>query len=83
MADVQFAEGVWFNDKPEKAPDWVIGKIAIKPETFVKWLRGQKPDAKGYVKLDIKRSRNGKPNISLDTWVPNKKEELEDDDIPW
>ncbi len=72
----KFASGVWFNLPSEKAPDFVKGNLSFAPEKFIEWLRAQKPNEKGYVRLSVKISREGKPYIELDTWEGQKSEPL-------
>ncbi len=75
MADeIVFSEGIYFNEKRENAPDFVLGSISVVPDKFITWLEAQKPDAKGYVKLAIKKSKAGKAYVHLDTWEPNQGE---------
>lgn len=72
MSDVEFARGFYWNPPHENAPDFVIGKVSINKEQFLGWLERQEPNEKGYVRLDIKRSRDGKAYASLDTWQPSQ-----------
>ena len=75
MSDIVFADGIFFNERRDNAPDYVLGSISIKPEELSKWLGSQKTDAKGYVRLQIKRSKNGKPYVALDSWKPTARAE--------
>lgn len=71
MSDKTFAEGIYFNPPHEKAPEYVLGSISIRPNAFISWLEKQPENAKGYVKLSIKRSaKTGKEYMELDTWEP-------------
>ena len=74
MADIIFSEGIYFSEKREGAPDFVLGSISIRPEQLTKWLSTQKSSETGYVKLDILRSKKtGKPYCAVNTFVPIKK----------
>ena len=70
MSDKTFAEGIYFNPPHEKAPEYVLGSISIRPAAFMTWLNAQPENAKGYVRLSIKRSAKGKEYMELDTWDP-------------
>ena len=64
-----FPDGVYFNLPHEKAPDFVIGKLSIQKDRFMKWLETQEVTEKGYIKFDVKTAREeGKANVELDTW---------------
>lgn len=64
-----FANGIFFNEKRENAPDFVLGGIDIKPNDLIEWLNTQTPNQKGYVKLDILKSKAGKPYIAVNDYV--------------
>lgn len=88
MSDIEFANGFYFNEPNEKAPDFVLGSVSIKPQAFIDWLSEQTPSEKGYVRLAIKRSREGKIYASLDNWQPTQKPAPvstfdDDDSIPF
>ena len=89
MSDKDFAEGIYFNDKHERAPDFVLGSISLQPSRFIEWLRAQPVSEKGYVRLSVLRSKAGKPYVVLDTWEPGKgeaekpAENFDDDQIPF
>ena len=72
MSDIEFAQGLYFNEPDSKAPDFGLGKIAINKEKFLGWLERQSPNDKGYVRIDIKRSKKGEVYCALDTWVPKE-----------
>lgn len=79
-----FTQGFYYNQPSEKAPDFVLANVSIKPLEFIAWLSEQKQNEKGYVKIAIKRSKQGKVYAELDTWEPKKKETSgnETDNIP-
>lgn len=94
MADNDLANGVYFNLPHERAPEFVLGSLSIQPERFIEWLQAQQTNAKGYVRLSIKRARGtGKPYLALDTWEPSGQNRTQsgptlpaddfDDDIPF
>ena len=66
----QFAEGVWF-EKRQGSPDFVIGSLNVKVPDFIPFLEKHRNNA-GYVHLDIKMAKSGKPYIELNLWKPTK-----------
>ena len=69
MSDAKFIPGLFFKDKHENAPDFVICKGSVKVADMLAWL--QKQDGE-WVNFDLKRSRDGKPYASVDDWKPNQ-----------
>lgn len=63
--DKVFADGFIFK-RSENAPDWVIGKISVKVEDAVAFLKNNTKN--GWVNLNVNASKNGKFYIELDTW---------------
>ena len=66
--DIEFVDGLFFNQKHENAPDFVIGGLGVDRKALGNWLR-QKTEDK--INLDIKISKGGKPYISVSTWKPD------------
>ena len=67
-----FAEGIWFNERKQNQPDFVLGSLSITPGKFMDFLQSQTPDDKGYVKLQILMSRDGnRPYMCVDNWKPS------------
>lgn len=60
-----FANGMIFK-RNDNAPDWVIGKLSVKEEDFVKFLRENSKS--GWLNLNINKGQSGKIYIELDTW---------------
>ena len=60
MSDKVYANGIFGNDPGDKAPSFVVGSLSILPEKFAEWLAAQEVSAKGYVKLDITKRKDGK-----------------------
>lgn len=89
--DINFAQGLYWNPPHQNAPDFVLGGIAIRPKEFVDWLREQKPDSKGYIRMAVKRSKAGKDYVALDTFEPKPRQEQPpsgggggwDEDVPF
>lgn len=91
MADKIFAEGLYFNDPRDGAPEFIVGSLAVLKDKFSAWLSRQEVDHKGYVKLDVKRGREGNIYVELNTWKPDNNSQRSrpmenddlDDDIPF
>lgn len=91
-----FADGLIVKDPSPKAPDFVLQSLSFKVSEFVEFLK--KHEKKGWVNVQMKRGRSGKPYAALDTWEPTQGEHAErgmeqaraavepaiaDDDIPF
>ena len=68
--EVIFADG-FIVKKKDNAPEWVIGSLSIKVDEAIAFIK--KHDKKGWVNLEMKTSRDGKPYCQLDTWQPTPK----------
>jgi len=81
-----FADGFSFK-RTENAPDFVVGRMSVKVEDAVVWLKSNSKN--GWVNMDIKQSKGGKYYCELDTWeaTPNaeakKKKVVDDLDLPF
>lgn len=64
-----FADGFIFKRNP-KAPEFVIGRVSVKVEEAIAFLKSNEKN--GWVNLDIKEARSGNHYIELDTFVSNK-----------
>lgn len=78
--ELEFPDGIGFNDPHEKAPDFVLGKVWIRPGELISWLQDRQ-DA-DYINLQVKRGRSGKPYLSVDNWTPEKVDRPQVDDVP-
>lgn len=70
-----FADGFSFK-RQENAPDFVIGRISVKVDEAIAFLR--KHEKNGWVNLNAKYGRSGNPYMELDTYEPKSKK----DDTP-
>lgn len=71
MSDKIWAEGFYFQ-RNENAPDFVIGRVGIDVQRFINWLERQPVSDRGYLNIQITRSKDGtKYSAALDTWKPN------------
>jgi len=62
-----FADGFVFK-RNEKAPDFVIGRMSIKVEEAIAFLRQHEEN--GWVNLGVKTARSGNHYVELDTFKP-------------
>jgi len=89
-----FADGLFYYEPRDNAPDFVLASINIRPDIFTEWLNAQKTD-NGFVRLQALRSKKtGKPYVTLDTYKKTQEnapqqasegvdEEINPDDIPF
>lgn len=61
------AKGFFFERPSEKAPEFVKGKVSIKVEEAIEFLKEHKNEA-GYVNLDLLTSKENKPYFKLNNW---------------
>ena len=66
MSEPNFANGIMFKLPKENAPDFVKGSLSIKLDDFNAWA--EKHQENGWVNIDLKVSRGGKPYAELNTW---------------
>jgi hypothetical protein len=62
-----FADGFSFK-RSENAPDFVIGRLSMKVDDAIAFMREH--DKKGWVNLNIKTARSGNHYVELDTFEP-------------
>lgn len=60
-----FAEGFSFK-RNEKAPDFVVGRLSLKVDEAIAFIRDHQK--KGWVNLNIKTARSGNHYVELDTY---------------
>jgi hypothetical protein len=63
-----FADGFSFK-RNEKAPDFVVGRLSMKVDDAVAFMRENEKG--GWVNLNIKTARSGNHYVELDTYEPN------------
>lgn len=64
-----FADGFSFK-RSEKAPDFVVGRLSMKADDAVAFIRTHEKG--GWVNLNIKTARSGNHYVELDTYEPNQ-----------
>ena len=65
-----FADGFAFK-RNENAPDFVVGRVSIKIEDAVAFMRQHEKN--GWINLDVKQARSGNYYMELDTFEPKSK----------
>lgn len=65
--DKIFADGFSFK-RNEKAPEFVIGRLSMKVDDAIAFMRQH--EKKGWVNLEVKTARSGNYYIELDTYEP-------------
>jgi hypothetical protein len=85
MEDKIFANGFSFK-RNEKAPDFVVGRMSIKVDDAISFMKEHQKS--GYININVKTARSGNHYVELDTFVPSggskpKPTEVDDDDIPF
>lgn len=63
--DVIFPEGFSFK-RNDNAPDFVVGKLAIKVDEATAWLKSNAKN--GWVNIDVKQAKAGNYYCQKDTW---------------
>ena len=71
--DKVFAKGFSFK-RNDNAPDFVVGKLSLKADEAIQFIKEN--EFKGWVNLDVKKSKDGKYYIELDTF--NQKNKVEE-----
>ena len=67
-----FADGFSFK-RNENAPDFVVGRLSIKVDDAIGFLKEN--EKRGWVNLSIKTARSGNHYLELDTFEPKSKQE--------
>lgn len=70
-----FADGFIFKKNP-KAPSFVIGRVSMKVEEAINFLKTYEKN--GWVNVDIKEARSGNHYIELDTFEAKKNDSAVD-----
>lgn len=73
----QFAKGFIFK-RNDNAPEWAIGKLSIKAQEAIQFINEKNNG--GWLNLEIKKSKEGKFYIELDTYEAKPKIES---DLPF
>ena len=66
MNETKFIDGLYVNDAK---PDFIPCKLSIQADRFCEFVQANKND-KGYVNIDVCRSKEGKLYAKLNDFVP-------------
>ena len=72
MNDQKFVDGLWV-DRRQEAPEFVVCSLSFHEPRFAEYL-AKNVNQKGYVNIDILRSREGKLYAKLNDWKPKSDE---------
>jgi len=72
----QFAKGFIFK-RNDNAPEWAIGKLSIKAQEAIQFINEKNNG--GWLNLEIKKSKEGKFYIELDTYEAKPKVEVKEE----
>ena len=75
----QFAKGFIFK-RNDNAPEWAIGKLSIKAQEAIQFINEKNNG--GWLNLEIKKSKEGKFYIELDTYEAKPKVEVKEENLP-
>jgi hypothetical protein len=64
-----FADGFSFK-RNEKAPDFVVGRLSLKTDDAIAFMREHEKN--GWVNVNIKTARSGNHYVELDTYEPKE-----------
>lgn len=64
-----FADGFIFKMNPN-SPEFVVGSLSLKADDAIAFIKQR--ESKGWVNLNIKIAKSGKPYVELDTWKPTQ-----------
>lgn len=73
MEQKVFAKGFSFK-RNDNAPEFVVGKLSLKADEAIQFIKDNSQT--GWVNLDVKKSKEGKYYIELDTF--NQKNKVEE-----
>lgn len=72
--DKIFVNGLISKKVSDKAPEWILGALSINVESLTNWLNttGKQVQSNGWINLNIKKSKDGKRYIEVDTYNPKQ-----------
>lgn len=74
-----FTQGILFTKPHENAPDFIKGKLSFKVDEVIAFLKEHKSES-GWVNCDLKKSREGKLYLTLNTFKGKKEDTSANDD---
>lgn len=76
-----FVDGLIVKSKHENAPDFIKCHLSFKVDEIKRFL--DEHQDKGWVNVDVKESKGGKLYAQLNTFVPTKKSDEDDIEVPF
>ena len=78
-----YPKGIMTFDPNENAPEFVLGTVIITPEKLIDWCNENSKYLTKYkgdtqIKLNCLKSQKGGIYFTVDTWKPEKKEQLQE-----
>lgn len=70
----KYIDGFFVNQPRDNAPEFVLGQISIRAEQFVNFLK-ENVNEKGYVRIDLLRSKNGDVYAKLNEFKATAEQE--------
>lgn len=80
--ETTLVDGLFFDRPREGAPEFVKGRISIQADKLTEFVAKHKNE-KGYVNIDLLKSKEGKLYCKLNTWKPEATPEITKGDIPF
>ncbi len=74
MSDAIFVDGLFIEKPKEGAPDFVKAKVSVNVDKLTAWC-AQHKNEKGYVNIDLLKSKGGKLYFAKNTFGAEKKVE--------
>lgn len=71
--EIVFVEGMYFKLPSVNAPEWIKGKLSIDCDEFAHFINDHRNKG-GYVNIELKIAKTGKPYCELDLWEPTNKQ---------
>lgn len=74
---IVFSKGLFWRTKPENAPESLRGKLLVQVDDFIKFLNDNDEyrSDKGWLPLNLWKSKTGTYYFSVDTFKPKPKED--------
>lgn len=73
-----FADGFRFEKPREGSPEFIKGRISVKVPEAIAFLQKHQNNG-GWVNIDLKKSKEGKLYLELNTWQPNASKTSQDE----
>lgn len=78
--DKDFVNGIRIYKPREGAPDFIKLNILVNLKEFNEWAK-QRVDSDGLIRIDLKKSKEGRLYLERNTWVKNDVQVQDNPDI--